>query len=227
MRTNRFCLLTVARALWPRTRFSEVLFFNHYYYSNCSLITSCSLAACSSNPAMAQVLTFDSSKRPRITLGANNPKYCESMELTSFSIDSVSYIRRSEVARRSEERTTTSKIWDWGKALVRKKDQKEVYYCYRCERENKRQLLPILNGTKGGRDHLISHYIDPDTGLLQTSTGKKQTLYEVVRKADYTEFKTLLIQWFVFCQLAFFMVENMMFRELITCLNSALGGLLP
>jgi hypothetical protein len=40
-------------------------------------------------------------------------------------------------------------------------------------------------------------------------------------------FKALLIRWIVCCQLAFYMLENTAFRDLVAYLNAALGALLP
>jgi hypothetical protein len=72
---------------------------------------------------------------------------------------------------------------------------------------------------------------NPDTGDVvspqELLKGPKQVVYSLVETKDINTFKVLLIRWFVCCQLAFFMLENSVFRELIVWLNTALGALLP
>jgi hypothetical protein len=54
-----------------------------------------------------------------------------------------------------------------------------------------------------------------------------QAVYCVGNKTDKGDFKRLLIRWIVVCQLAFFMLENSVFRELIELLNTTLAGMIP
>jgi hypothetical protein len=71
------------------------------------------------------------------------------------------------------------------------------------------------------------HNRDPDTGNKLVKEATKGAVYQLVEQKDYNTFKALLIRWFVCCQLAFFMLENTIFRDLVLYLNAALGGLLP
>lgn len=77
----------------------------------------------------------------------------------------------------------------------------------------------------------IKHYRDPDTGVIavpkEPLKRDKQAVYTVVEAKQINVFKAYLIRWIVCCQLAFFMLENSVFRELIIWLNAALGALLP
>jgi hypothetical protein len=71
------------------------------------------------------------------------------------------------------------------------------------------------------------HNRDPDTGKKLEKEVIKGAVYNLVEQKNYDVFKGLLIRWFVCCQLAFFMLENTIFRDFIVYLNAALGGLLP
>jgi hypothetical protein len=164
-----------------------------------------------------------------VTLDESSPSFEPEKQLTRFKLDSIDYMRKSEVASLRKARDKKSPVWRFGEALVRLNDKKEVYYCYQCEREGKKQKLPVLNGNKGGLDHLTYHKRDPKTGELNPviKGSPMTTFYSLVDKKDFNTFKELLIHWFVWCQLAFFMVENQVFRELIAYLNEGLALLLP
>lgn len=89
--------------------------------------------------------------------------------------------------------------------------------------------MPVLNGTRGGLLHMeIQHQRDPKTGQLRPkATSTKSDYFNLVSETDFNRFKILLINWIVYCQLAFFMLESSYFQELIKCLNHAIGALLP
>jgi hypothetical protein len=54
------------------------------------------------------------------------------------------------------------------------------------------------------------------------------TVYQQLTKQwTLSEFKDLLVRWMVYCHIAFRMVENEYFRDLIKFLSSSLGGILP
>ena len=56
-----------------------------------------------------------------------------------------------------------SSICRFGEKLLRVRDRKEVYYCYQCERQKRKQLLPKLSGNTGAHQHLLRHHnIDGD-----------------------------------------------------------------
>jgi hypothetical protein len=179
---------------------------------------------------MLNAFTILHTKSPEccITLDKDNPLYDPDKALTRFKLDSVEYVRKSEVARVKKARQSELQCWKFGEALVREVDKKDVYYCYDCERQSRTQKLPVLNGTRGARYHMETvHMRDPDTGELKQTTPAAKTFFSLVVNKDFDVFKQLLIRWFVCCQLAFFMLENMMFRDFITYLNESLGALLP
>jgi hypothetical protein len=162
---------------------------------------------------------------PKLILDPYNDGYCANTVPASLKINNVAYLRKAEVAHVHEERERRAACWKYGEALIRINDKKEVYYCWLCERVNKPQKLPVLNGSRAGNYHLLHiHQID----CLKNDTSDAATTFkELVVKKDFNVFRRLLIHWFVFCQLAFFMLENMLFRDLVKYLNASLGVLLP
>lgn len=117
---------------------------------------------------------------------------------------------------------------------MRRNDNKRVYYCYDCERNGFKQKLFIINGTTGAREYMARvHRRNPDTGIEAEALPKalpkaqQSSFFELVDRKDYDVFKALLFRWIVLCQLAFFMLENTLFRDLIQYLNTSLAALLP
>ena len=166
---------------------------------------------------------------PNITLDRkNNPAFEETKCLARFKLRGVDYMVKSRIARPPKQ-MARERHWDFGEALVRVEDSVDVYYCWECERDGRQQALPILNGNTGGLAHMKSaHNRDPKTGVKQAKANAAPAIYhDLVHVRDYEVFKRLLIHWFVFCQMAFFMLENVFFRSLITYLNKSLGALLP
>jgi hypothetical protein len=163
-----------------------------------------------------------------VTLNKNNPAFDKAKELSRFKINGIELVRKSEVATGSKHRNGSSPVWQYGETLIRVSDKVKVYYCYECESANQKQRLPVLNGTTGARQHMAGvHKRDPDSGQVTAAPESKGKVFTLVNTADFDLFKELLIRWFVFCQLALFMLENLYFRELVKYLNKGLGGLLP
>lgn len=167
-----------------------------------------------------------------ITLYTANPAYSKPTDLDIFKLDGIEYMRKSVVAKNSKKRKKGSSIWSNGEPLVRQTDSKEVFYCYICESSKRSQQLPILNGTRGGIDHLeLVHRLDRDgnpLGPIQKASDQQLVNFStVVKTYDFDVFKRLLIRWLVHCQLAISMVENIYFRELVIWLNKGIGELLP
>ena len=72
------------------------------------------------------------------------------------------------------------------------------------------------------------HNRDPDTGVVEgLKVLPKDAVFTVVEKKNMDTFKALLVRWIVCCQLAFSILENKVFRDLIAYLNSGFGKLLP
>jgi hypothetical protein len=167
-------------------------------------------------------------RTPSLILNPRNLTYCKDTAPSSFYLAGAEYYRLNTLHKK-QERKQTSKCWSFGEAVVRASDKKRFYYCYQCEDDKRTQQLPSIDGTTGARGHMKScHNRDPDTGeLLATKAVSKNAVYSVVQASKMDTFKALLIRWIVCCQLAFYMLENTAFRDLVAYLNAALGALLP
>jgi hypothetical protein len=175
------------------------------------------------------LITRSTAALPTLILNPKNPAYHKDTIPSSIEIAGVEHVRKDALVKWSDSRKKTSKCWVFGEALIRKEDKKAFYYCYDCEDKRMNQLMLALDGTSSVRTHMKNCYNrDPDTGLVGTSKSvPKDAVFTLVEQKNMNTFKALLIRWFVCCQLAFFMLENTVFRELITYLNTALGSLLP
>lgn len=162
---------------------------------------------------------------PTIILNPRNPAYDQDAISSWFTIAGVDYMRRGAVKRTKN----VSKVWIHGEAVVRKHDKKAFYYCYDCEDKKMEQSMLALDGTSSARLHMKNyHNRDPDTGVVgAVKEVAKGAIFTLTEQKNLDTFKALLIRWFVCCQLAFFMLENTVFRELISYLNTTLGALLP
>jgi hypothetical protein len=168
---------------------------------------------------------------PTVVLNPRNPQYCKEAVSGVFKMDGVEYIRKRDKARKGEPgRKEKSECWRWGVKILRLSDQRPFYYCFECEDKGDEQLLPSCDGTTAARNHMKNvHCRDPETGLFIVATPKevdKDASNEVVIKRSNKAFIAHLVRWFVCCQIAFFMLENLYFREMVTYLNAALGALL-
>ena len=143
-------------------------------------------------------------KTDTVTLFKNNLAYTESTDFGIFTIDGVGYMRKKAIARKKKAKDPQSNIWKCGEALVRQTDGHEVFFCWLCEIKKKDQLLPILNGTKGGLDHLSkAHQIGKDGNIIdkpsQSESQRSIQFSTLVTTQSFDEFKRLLIRWFVYC----------------------------
>ena len=161
---------------------------------------------------------------PPLILNPDNPAYYKDTAPSSITLAGVKYHRHKVLAKNQPARKSRSLIWSFGEKLIKADDKKPFYYCYECEDENRTQELPSLDYTTGGRTHMSStHNRDPDTG--EVITGKvvpKAVVFSIVKQESVDKFKALLVRWFVVCQLAFFMLENTVFRDLMKYLSAGL-----
>ena len=164
---------------------------------------------------------------PSVILNPQHPQYSDAVA-GIFKLGGVEYLKKQEVAHIAVGRKDVSACWKYGVAIVRKNDKKQFYYCFDCESNKKTQPLLALCGTSPARYHMKNvHSRDPETGDKLAKDAVIGAVYQLVEQKNYNTFKALLIRWFVCCQLAFFMLENTIFRDLIVYLNAALGGFLP
>lgn len=178
-----------------------------------------------------------SPSKPKVTLSRTNPDCKKELELDEFVIHGERYHRCCKVQMRVEAKKATRKraspVWRYGEMLRRLKDQKDVYYCYLCEHEKRFQQLSIMNGNGRTLSHLEDiHRIDRETGErkadpLPRGRLSSHSFATLCSSYDYDEFKRLLVRRIVYCFIAFRMLENTYFRELISFLNHSIGDLLP
>ena len=165
-------------------------------------------------------------------LNPEHEDFDEARRLDQFKISGTEYIRANSLASGKESRTKRSPVWRYGEKLIRLKDKREVYYCYQCERQKRKQPLPKLSGNTGAHQHLLHHHnIDGDGQPKQTSPAGQRAIddnaFTLVTVARKSEFQRLLVRWLVYCHICLSMVENEYFRELISYLNKGLADLIP
>ncbi|KAK4907172.1 hypothetical protein LTR49_023780 [Elasticomyces elasticus] len=166
-----------------------------------------------------------------ITLDRTNPRYQAVSELDIFKVRGKEYQRVSSIAARvsgKEERKARSFAYKVGEKLVRQSDGKEVTIAI-CRRE---QELFIINDTTPALTHLREEHGFDKAGnkvavVREPSQAALPTVNTATTTYNYVEFKRLLVCWMVYCFIAFRMVENVYFRELLTFCNAGLGKPLP
>jgi hypothetical protein len=80
------------------------------------------------------------------------------------------------------------------------------YYCYQCERQNRKQLLPKLSGNTGANQHLLRHHNIDGNGRPKSyppigQHGIDENTFTLVSVAKKSEFQRLLIRWLVYCHI--------------------------
>jgi hypothetical protein len=165
---------------------------------------------------------------PSLILNPRNPSYSKDNQPLSIEIDGVKYMRAKALAKKGD-RKEPSVCWSYGERLIQSSDKKKFYYCYDCEDDKLTQQLVTADGTTNPRSHMKTwHSRDPDTGVAAVKPKKDQDkVISFVKTESLKEFKRLLVRWFVVCQLAFFMLENTVFRELIAFMSSGVAKHLP
>lgn len=117
--------------------------------------------------------------------------------IDQFKIANVEYVRSESLAGLKEPRTRISSIWRFDEKLICTTDEKEVYYCYSCERQKKKQLLPKLSGNTGAHQHLLRQHNINGEGHARTHapTGQhtiSDNAFILVSVAKKSEFQRLL-----------------------------------
>lgn len=175
-----------------------------------------------------------------VTLCDTNLRFDPELRKDSFKIKGVEYTRCAVIASKQsvkKKRTGKSPVWNHGEALLSSADDKRYYYCYRCECLGREQQLVSCNSGNGpALDHMSTHNLDRVTGEPVVGTSSPSiassfsngAVYQALTKTyALDEFKSLLVRWMVYCHVAFRMVENEYFRDLMLFLNSTMGGFLP
>lgn len=134
-----------------------------------------------------------------VTFCFDHPSYRPENELDSFMLGGLRYHRVSKIEKSGRQpRRLLSVAWQYGELLLREKDQKQVYYCYLCEKQQKKQPLFINNeGSKPALNHLArAHKIDSKGAAIEASKDPEQNsspaVFSVVWKYNFEDFKRLL-----------------------------------
>lgn len=163
--------------------------------------------------------------------GRDNPHTI--IQPDEFKLYGKQYVRCGAIAKPpNHTRKRTSIVWKYGEDIQLKKEpEKKSWYCYICEKEHRRQELPVSGkGNTTALDHLQHvHHIDRVTGdhkaperadnqpsVTQSMKGLTQFMF----KTDWNHIRECFIRWIVYCHIAFFQVENDYFRDF-------LGAILP
>ena len=176
---------------------------------------------------MWSVFTQAPPKDPELTLYRSNPNYLAAKDLPSFVIGGVLYEKESNRATKKKkpdkEREGASIVWQFGEALIRCNDDKKVFYCYQCELKGKEQQMISLHGTSMAARHLkTTHTISSKEADIERHQQRIS-----ISTPRYDTFRRLLIRWIVYCHIAFRMLENQYFRNLLSAMDTGLSTLLP
>lgn len=128
------------------------------------------------------------------------------------------------------KRTKTSHIWgkDKGFEIVDVKTGKRHYYCIQCcDKEKDESYVPFLvKGTSNITHHWrIKHGIDAKGKPVQKST--ENTPVNLLSAFDFDFWRLALIQWIVYCHIAFSQIENLYFRKMVELINASVAAFLP
>jgi hypothetical protein len=161
------------------------------------------------------------------------------IEPDEFKLLGKQYIRCCSLAKPPKHtKKRTSVIWLYGEDIQLQRDGRKFWYCYFCEKQHNQQELPVVGkGNSTALDHLeAKHNINRTTGEPKTAPSKDPTQLSIsdcngmkslifARRLDH--FKDLLVRWIVCCHIAFFQIENSLFRDLLFYLFPPLEKLLP
>src|SRR3954471_19628337 len=76
-----------------------------------------------------------------------NPNSDLSLQPDKFKADGKEYVRDCALMKKPNETSRkTSICWIYGEKLLRKEDNRKVYYCYLCEKQKKKQQFVVING---------------------------------------------------------------------------------
>jgi len=133
------------------------------------------------------------------------------------------YYRATDLASKSKKKEKTSHIWwkDHGFEIVETEHQTRHYYCCECldrKRDPTYSLLVISGISNITLYWKMKHNIDKD-GLVVKKLGSidqevkklSDSILDIIFNVDFTTFKLLLIQWLVYCHIAFRQIENQFF----------------
>ena len=146
-----------------------------------------------------------------------------------FKLNGRVFRKATDFANR-RRRTKTSHIWDKDKGfeIVDVKTGKRHYYCVECcDKAKDENYVPlVVKGTSNITDHWKKkHGIDAKGKPIQTPSKDVST--NLLSAIDYDFWKLSLIQWIVYCHIAFSQIENLYFRKMMKLLNATVATFLP
>src|SRR5947209_6667996 len=129
----------------------------------------------------------------------------------------------------------TSHVWDKDKGfeIIDIKTGSRHYYCIECcdKRKDVNYVPFIIKGTFNITDHWKrKHGINNKGKPIQTPIkGASSSLNSLLNLTlfDFNLWKLVLIQWIVYCHIAFSQIESPYFRKLVKLLNEGVAALIP
>src|SRR5271170_7109987 len=146
-----------------------------------------------------------------------------------FMLNGRVFRKATDFASR-RQRSKTSHIWDKDKGfeIIEVKTGSKHYYCIECcDKGKDENYVPlVVNGISNITSHWeTKHGIDSKGKPIQTPT--RYTSGSLVFSLDFTIWKLVLIQWIVYCHIAFSQIENPYFRKIVSLLNEGVADLIP
>jgi hypothetical protein len=156
--------------------------------------------------------------------------------LTPIVIGDVTYYDKVEYEGKKGKKKTAY-IWNYGFEIIHATSKTKHYYCRLCldEKEGDKSYKPLtMNGTSSILTHFRSKHnrdkqgniINP-TSAPPSGTASPMPDSQIISLSILDKFKLLLIQWIVFCHIAFSQVENAYLLALISFLSEAFAKLMP
>lgn len=160
-------------------------------------------------------------------------------ELPKVTIGNHIYVKASYV---HAKRPRHSWIWQHGTSLLRLPEQEIWFSCNICDEKHHPQLYSAKTTTNAIRHLKIRHGLrdsdaypsdsEPestqprvDTIFAASNTSNKRQ--RIIPQGLYDRFRDALLAWIISFQIAFLVVENNFFRDLINLLSPTLSQFLP
>ena len=181
----------------------------------------------------------------------------EASDLPSLDVDNLepitvhgkTYYKAQDLARGRKMKKRTSHIWlkEKGFEIVDVEEKKRYYYCCEClDKKKDPSYVPlVLDGNSSAVYHWHSvHSVDRNGNPVKKGNIAELMSKErmgpgtradagcewrtaLVSRVNFARFKLLLIQWIVYCHIAFSQIENEYFRGFLSLLHEGIASLIP
>ena len=161
-------------------------------------------------------------------------------DLPKLRIGNDVYIKAAYV---HAKRPRHSWIWQHGTSLLRLPGQEIWFSCTLCDEKHHPQLYSAKTTTNAIRHLNVSHGLrDPDASpsdsepestqprvnaMFAFSNASSNKRQRIIPRGLYDRFKDALLSWIIAYQVAFLVVENNFFQDLINLLSPTLANFLP